>query len=171
MKWGKTSATTAMAMNSNSNECLKQARRTSVESLRVLASSGGLSKRQAEVLECLRRLGPSNARTLSAEIPGAWKRLTELRERGLVREAGEMVDKMTGRMTIIWEATPEHEPLPVPQRKRGQGVNAVLRARVRQLEEENKALRLRLSKWGRPTDRARALKAASPERQPMLGVE
>jgi hypothetical protein len=86
-------------------------RTTSAIAYHEIRESGLLSKRRLEVYEYLYQNGPM----IAAEIPitGAWKRLSELKERGVAHEVGEKKNALTGHLSVLWdvnEALPSEPP-------------------------------------------------------------
>ena len=76
---------------------------TSYEALQTISST--LSRRQAEVLECLKVYGAMTnleiARKMGREINTITPRIYELRRKGLVCSAGSKID-VTGHRAMVW---------------------------------------------------------------------
>ena len=76
---------------------------TSYEALQTISST--LSRRQAEVLECLKIHGAMTnheiARAMGREINTITPRILELRRKGLVSSGGSKID-VTGHRAMIW---------------------------------------------------------------------
>lgn len=72
-----------------------------------------LGQRQRQVLKALKELGYANNRMLAEEldlpINSVTPRVKELRELGLVVEAGKSTCPFTGRKTLFWKATKRGE--------------------------------------------------------------
>ena len=79
----------------------------SVESYKLLHKNNEISKRQIEVLFCLRKLGTATnrmiAKKLKWDINRVTGRVTELRDKRLVEYAGEYEDKETNRTVNLWK--------------------------------------------------------------------
>ena len=122
-------------------------RSTSREALAYIESSGILGKRRTQAYRFLFDHGPMTANELSqhaGNLSGLWKRLSELRSMGMVREMGERKCAITGRQAILWDVT---EKLPAgsysaPTKK---PPLSELRDRVEQLERENATLRRQIT--------------------------
>lgn len=83
-------------------------RKTSVEAYDYIRASGVLGERQMRAYDCLYSQGPLTARELSDRAgEGMWKRLSELKEMGLVEEVGEVKDPDTRMTVILWDVTGE----------------------------------------------------------------
>ena len=86
-------------------------RETSRKAYLELVSNGRLGTMQYQVYTALERLGPATAQELvSAGTTGAWKRLPELRDLGIVFEVGKRRCRVTGRTAIVWDVE-QSEPL------------------------------------------------------------
>lgn len=111
-----------------------KARATSLAAYRAMVASGALLGKQAQVLEAVIEHGPAT----SGEIIEAGKlghnknlvraRFTELVNRGLIRETGQRVCKITGRTGLVWEYTGRTKPLKL---ERGHRITDAVRKRVR----------------------------------------
>lgn len=142
----------------------------SAEAYRQANASGLIKRRQREAYLALSQRGPMSARALSADVPGAWKRLSELRALGLAKEVGSAMDPATRKNVTLW-AVAANGPSGKPKRPqaRGEGVAAQLRARVAALEVQVQSLTLKLQRWGRPTNaKRRERQMASLEAEPIL---
>lgn len=88
-------------------------RHTSIEAYREVMTSGLLGERQKQAYEVLFQRGPLTGNELSKlmELPGQWKRCSELKKRGLATEVGERECRVTGRNCIVWDVTanPPHK--------------------------------------------------------------
>jgi hypothetical protein len=82
-------------------------RDTSVEAWRYIQDSGVLSKRRLEAYSALFQYGPRTAGELETlcEHRGMWKRLSELRDLGVVKECGKRPCRVTDRNAIVWDVT------------------------------------------------------------------
>lgn len=97
-------------------------RQTSLDAYDNLKASGVLGQRQLLAWVCLLQKGPMTGGELSAyaELPGLWKRLSELKKFGLAIEDGVRPCKVTGTNALVWRAVvgsalrPKREP---PRRK------------------------------------------------------
>lgn len=79
-----------------------------------------ITKRQRIVWHYLKVCGPITGRALSKSIPGAWKRLPELKVLGLAENCGTTKDPITGRIAHLWRATAQQTfkiDLSQPKRK------------------------------------------------------
>jgi hypothetical protein len=87
-------------------------RQTSLLSWAELQRTGVINQRQREVLDALKKSKrPVTGRELEQYMMlngmdglGSWKRLSELREKKLVKEHPKARCSVTGRMAIRWEA-------------------------------------------------------------------
>ena len=79
----------------------------SVESYKELYKNNEISKRQIEVLLCIKNLGMATnrmiAKHLSWDINRVTGRVTELRDKHLVTCAGDYEDKETNRTVNLWK--------------------------------------------------------------------
>lgn len=83
-------------------------RKTSLDAYREIKSKGLLPKARMVVLDSLIEMGrPATANELVwiKGVHGAWKRLSELRRMGVVRESGTAKCPITGKSAIVWEPT------------------------------------------------------------------
>ena len=104
--------------------------------------------------------GPGTSKEMEChtDMSGPWKRLSELRDMGLIYEFGERVCRITGQRAIVWDVT-DHiltaaevaeyrrklEAEKIARPKPGEPVDyAYLKRRVPELEEEVKKLRQEL---------------------------
>lgn len=116
------------------------ARQTSAIALQAIEASGLLSKMRFEVYKALFALGPCTAQELVGQMgyDHAEKRLSELRDRGVVVEIGQGVCKETRHLAILWDVTAN---MPVePGRKKTSS-----QLKIERLEAENTTLRERLA--------------------------
>lgn len=97
-------------------------RETRVEAYHQILNNGLLSKRRWEVYEYLYRAGPCYARQIhkALSVQGTnsssfVSRLSELREAGVVKEVGKVLDEETGMSVILWDVTKE---LPVKTQRK-----------------------------------------------------
>lgn len=91
---------------------------TSIKSYYELVESGELSKKQIEVANCFKKHGPMTGRQVSTLIPGAWKRINELSEFGILTGIGVTKDKTTNKIVTIWKWTGDHDlHIPIPYNK------------------------------------------------------
>jgi hypothetical protein len=95
-------------------------RTTSAEAWAVIKANGLLSKRQAEVFEALVHAGPVTGNELGLRMALSKRintnvitRLGELRDRGIVDEAGFRVCEVTGKKVIVWQANGQTNPIPL----------------------------------------------------------
>jgi DNA-binding MarR family transcriptional regulator len=80
----------------------------SIESYKTLSKDNTLTKRQVEVLVCLKNeLGQATnrmiAKKLGWDINRVTGRVTELRDKGLVTHAGDYYDTETERTVNLWK--------------------------------------------------------------------
>lgn len=80
-------------------------RATSRTAYEEIVAEGLLPQRQLEVYMALYHAPMSTGQELAKQIPGAWKRLPELRRMGLVVEHETKVCSVTGRKAICWICT------------------------------------------------------------------
>ena len=80
-------------------------RATSLEAYKDIVNSGVLGKRQVEAYEVLYDHGPLTAGELVDEsgVSGLWKRLSELRDMGIIEEVGKRKCRITGAVCIEWD--------------------------------------------------------------------
>ena len=87
---------------------MKNVNEKSIESYKNLTEDNTLTKRQAEVLKCLKqelKQGTNRmiAKKLGWDINRVTGRVTELREKGLVTYAGDFYDVETERTVNLWQ--------------------------------------------------------------------
>lgn len=123
-------------------------RQTSVEAYNTIKENGLLSLRRWQIYDILFHHGPLTAGEIFDRGIGIVKgsvcaRLTELRELGIVSEIGEKKWSSTGHTGILWDVT---KGLPVtPEKTESKNkIITALRARVKELEDENISLKHRL---------------------------
>ena len=92
---------------------------TSLEAWARLKFSGTLGKRQLDTLIALIKHGPMTGQEVTQFVPNAWKRLSELEAKGVIRPGRERLCTVTNEKAIEWvvqvEATDEiptigHQP-------------------------------------------------------------
>lgn len=104
-------------------------RATSVAAYRQIEAEGLLSKSRLEVYRVLAEAGrPMTGSEISEELDGAIvnnvrTRLTELRDRGVVREAGTGICPVSEREVILWEYAPGALPTDPPRPSPPTGVD------------------------------------------------
>lgn len=86
---------------------MKNVSTTSINSYKKLIKNNTLSIRQTEVLKCLKQdLGKGTnrmiAKKLGWDINRVTGRINELREKGLVKNAGDFYDNETNRTVNLW---------------------------------------------------------------------
>jgi len=91
-------------------------RQTSIDAFNAIKESGLLSKRRWQVYEYLYQHGPCSGTRVSRKVPGGWKRLSELQERGLAKEVGQTRSKFTGHKVILWDVTGKTDARELPTR-------------------------------------------------------
>jgi len=87
-------------------------KRTSIKAYHEELESGRITKRQQEVINFWHGY-PSQeftAKDISMEIPGAWKRLSELERMGVVVVCGNIIDPDTNKTVSLYKLT-GHKPL------------------------------------------------------------
>ncbi len=104
---------------------MTKVRRTSREAYAFLVEHGLLVGKQQRIVGWLVEMGPSTSGEVIAKIGvrnvnAERARFTELQARGLIREVGERRCAISGRTSLVWEATNRTQPL---DRKRGHRVN------------------------------------------------
>ena len=93
-------------------------RTTSAEAWREIQEDGTLTNRQSEVFRYLEAHGPMTAEQLTdnSGIPGAWKRLSELEDMGMVESLLKTTNK-SGKRAFIWAATGMRAPMLLQSQK------------------------------------------------------
>lgn len=148
-------------------------RQTSAEALLAVLAAGYIADRQKVVLQVLSEHGAQTAGQITSRhgVAGAWKRLSELKALGLVKEAYIAKDERTGKRAIVWTYTGNLPQKPAATRATLRKEKArSLASEVRFLRAENAVLKAKLARWGRPTNETR--KGKDPEaliREPVLG--
>ncbi len=134
-------------------------RSTSSEALRAVTESGFIAASQKEVYGCLFERGPLSSREVDVALgkSGHWKRLSELAAMGIVGEAGSKKCPVTGRRVILWDVT---DRLPVKVERCRPGKNDAKQI-IEDLRQEVAALKRKLARWGRPTNKWQAERRAS----------
>ncbi len=90
-------------------------RETSRLAYEAICDSGEITGRRLEALRCVYAYGPATAHEMfraPGEL-GLWKRLSELRDRGMIWESGQRRCRITGRVAIVWASTGRVKPLGV----------------------------------------------------------
>jgi DNA-binding MarR family transcriptional regulator len=87
---------------------MKKMNKKSIDSYKKLTEDGTLTKRQAEVLKCLKQelkkaTNRMIAKKLGWDINRVTGRVTELREKGLITQAGDFYDTETERTVNLWQ--------------------------------------------------------------------
>ena len=82
----------------------------SIDSYVELVKNNGLTRRQVQVLQALKNeLGMGTNRMIAKKLGWDINRVTgrvkELRSKGLVKYAGDFVDKETNRTVNLWKAS------------------------------------------------------------------
>lgn len=85
----------------------KHVRETSLKAYRAILNSGLLSKMRMVVYKWLYHHGPATAGVVESEMGSkdAHKRLSELRDRGVVKELGATNCPISGKEVILWDVT------------------------------------------------------------------
>lgn len=109
-------------------------RTTSKISYIQLLESGELGYLHKEVIRAL-RTGPKTANEIcrSANHMGLWRRCSELREMGVIKERGVKECHITGRVCIVWELTGES---PKKQKAKSQETIKILQKRIMVLRDK-----------------------------------
>lgn len=144
---------------------------TSAEAIRILRESGRLSKTRLAVAEVVAAATePMTANEIHAELaragrvmnkPSVTPRLAELVRQGAVREAGIRRCRESGFRCATYELTGRAPTELPPCRMRVEGPKD---RQIRLLTAEVEALRTKLARWGRPTNRARVERDDRSER-------
>lgn len=106
-------------------------RSTSIAAYHKSVEDGTITKRQREVYNYIKLSGPISGRSLGKAIPGAWKRLSELKAMGLVTDHKTTKDFVTGKIVHLWEVSNQSVISIPPQPKRKP---------YKELEAENRRL-------------------------------
>jgi DNA-binding MarR family transcriptional regulator len=82
----------------------------SINSYKQLVEDNGLTRRQVQVLQALKNeLGMGTNRMIAKKLGWDINRVTgrvkELRSKGLVKYAGDFIDKETNRTVNLWKAS------------------------------------------------------------------
>ena len=109
------------------------ARQTSIDCYNEIKNSGLLSKRRFETFEAIMKIAPCTASEVQKSIiynnggRDCMKRISELRDRGVIYEKDVRPCKVTGKNVIEWDLT---DRLPVniknPNKTKKQRLNAAL---------------------------------------------
>ena len=84
---------------------LELPRSTSRKAYREIVKEGKLGEMQKNALYQISTYGPMTAQELQESCPywpGIWKRLSELRNLGLIEECGKRRCSVTGKTAIVW---------------------------------------------------------------------
>ena len=82
----------------------------SINSYKQLVEDNGLTRRQVQVLQALKNeLGMGTNRMIAKKLGWDINRVTgrvkELRSKGLIKYAGDFIDKETNRTVNLWKAS------------------------------------------------------------------
>lgn len=113
-------------------------RTTSAKAYREETENGNITRKQKEVWDWLKLHGPATGRQISDMIPGAWKRLAELKAKNMVMESGRVVDSLTGKTAIVWDFCHPDYALWAKQQ--------IVKPTRKQLEEKLKATEMALER-------------------------
>lgn len=118
-------------------------RETSVEAYHEVLESGLIGRRQKQVYTILYQRGPLAGAQVAAQFLAEHgrtarsetirNRLTELRDRGVVREVGTVKDPNTKKRVILWDVT-RGSPVKPPRKETKNEIIRRLEARVKELE-------------------------------------
>lgn len=119
-------------------------RDTSIKAYHEIQTSGLLGKRQKQAYNVLFEHGPMTGNELSKAMgmPGQWKRMSELKKRGLAKEVGERPCSVTGVNCIIWDVTANLPVKPEASKRKSQfqkGFEAGYEQAVKDIQEGKKA--------------------------------
>ena len=103
---------------------LAMSRKASREALLTIENSGLLSQRRREVYAYLHHHGPLTAQQFPDDIPGAWKRLSELERQGLVEKLDREAHGKVGSRVIRWDVTGRTVPRPIAPTTKADEVKA-----------------------------------------------
>lgn len=108
-------------------------RKTSIQAYQQIKNSGLLAKRRLEVYSWLFDHGPATASEIENGMKRrhANKRLSELRDQGVVEEVGQKICMVSGYEVILWDVT---GLLPKPFKKSSQTKSSRLEAENRRLK-------------------------------------
>ena len=125
---------------------MKHVRHTSRLTYDNIKASGMLSKRRFEVYQTLFFVGPKTAKEIDQchRKTGAWKRLSELRELGVVQEVGTTICPVTKQRVILWDTTnnyPRAGGLRTTRKPSSRQTIKALQERIAGLEKEVEELR------------------------------
>ena len=92
-------------------------RATSRAAFASILASGLIEGRRLEALRGVCLEGPGTAHEIFTrpEQQGLWKRLSELRVRGVIWEQGTRKCRVTGQRAIVWAATGRTIPSDIPE--------------------------------------------------------
>ena len=105
---------------------------TSIKSYHECLESGHISKQEAKVLEVLKNSKPLTARELTYWVPGAWRRMRSLMDKGLVDGSSTTKCPVTNKVVTLYKYC--DTPL-LPMVKYRRPTYRELEARVRELEQ------------------------------------
>ena len=82
----------------------------SIDSYKQLVEDNGLTRRQIQVLQILKdEIGMGTNRTIAKKLGWDINRVTgrvkELRSKGLIKYAGDFIDKETNRTVNLWKVS------------------------------------------------------------------
>lgn len=85
---------------------------TSLQAWEAITATRKISERQRQVIQILRHDGPSTGAEISqrAGVPGLWKRCSELKTMGVIREAGTRSCRVTGFNATVWALVVSDQP-------------------------------------------------------------
>lgn len=108
-------------------------RDTSLAAYRAIVDNGWLGRAQEAVYVCLYHYGPLTAQEVFKRLgmeTNQSGRFTELRDMGLIKEAGERVCTVTARSVIEWDVTSSTSITPVRKISEKQQLRNLLHAYV-----------------------------------------
>lgn len=118
-------------------------RETSVEAYHEVMESGLIGRRQRQVYGILYEKGPLAGAQVAARFLDLYgrtarsetirNRLTELRDRGVVKEVGTVQDPNTKKRVLLWDVTRGSPVKPAKKETKNQIIRR-LEARVKELE-------------------------------------
>lgn len=106
----------------------------SVNAYREEKDNGNISKKQRQVLDWLNKNHYGTAREISQDIPGAWRRCSELLAKGLIKQTKDIVCPITNKQVARF-CLPNADDRPVfaPHK---QATRKQLLAKITELEME-----------------------------------
>ena len=123
-------------------------RDTSIDAYRMIKENGLLSRVNFDVYAVIHDHGPITIRETSLVLKNQYPattvspRFSDLERRGVIRSVEKRPCKITGNVVHSWECT-DKLPEELERRKTNKEIIRELQVRVRQLEDENAALRAR----------------------------